>query len=128
MATASASLHTTPTSAFTSTTTTTTSPSNTTTMVTTMSSGQVHSNHHLSTTSTSASSSSPTSTNNIVVSTPSPLTSVVLVAKFDYTAKDAHELDLRKGERLYLIDNSKQWWLVRRIDSHNTSNGNEQTG
>lgn len=48
---------------------------------------------------------------------------VVLVAKFDYSAKEPHELDLKKGERLFLIDNSKQWWLVRRLDA-----GLEQTG
>jgi hypothetical protein len=43
--------------------------------------------------------------------------STVLVVKFDYAAKEQHELDIHKGERLALIDNSKNWWLVRKLDS-----------
>lgn len=42
---------------------------------------------------------------------------IILVAKFDYKSKEPSELDLRKHERLLLIDNSKNWWLVRKLDS-----------
>ena len=45
---------------------------------------------------------------------------VILVSKFDYKSKEANELDLRKGERLILLDNSKNWWLVRKVDSDHT--------
>lgn len=45
---------------------------------------------------------------------------VVLVAKFDYKSKESNELDLKKGERLALIDNSKNWWFVRKIDTDQT--------
>jgi hypothetical protein len=42
---------------------------------------------------------------------------IVLVAKFDYKSNDSSELDLIKNERLILIDNSKNWWLVKKYDS-----------
>lgn len=42
---------------------------------------------------------------------------IVLVAKFDYDSKEANELSLKKNERLILIDNSKSWWLVKKVDS-----------
>lgn len=45
---------------------------------------------------------------------------VIVVAKWDYTAQQDQELDIRKNERLFLLDDSKTWWRVR-----NTSN---QTG
>ena len=45
---------------------------------------------------------------------------IILVAKFDYQSKETHELELKKGERLLLIDNSKNWWLVRKVDSDQT--------
>ena len=45
---------------------------------------------------------------------------VIVVAKWDYTAQQDQELDIRKNERLLLLDDSKTWWRVR-----NTSN---QTG
>lgn len=45
---------------------------------------------------------------------------VVLVAKFDYKAKETHELDLKKNERLLLLDNTKNWWFVKRMDSEQT--------
>ena len=45
---------------------------------------------------------------------------VVLVAKFDYKANEPTELDLKKAERLLLIDSSKNWWLVRKLDSDQT--------
>jgi NCK adaptor protein len=71
------------------------------------------------------------SANNNTVSfniTTLPLTnSVILVAKFDYVSKEPHELDLRKGERLILIDNSKNWWLVRKV-TENTDHQQKQTG
>lgn len=77
-----------------------------------MSSAQVHS------------TSSPTSTSATTPTVAASNSSVILVAKFDYSAKEPHELDLKKGERLFLIDNSKQWWLVRKLEL----TGNEQTG
>jgi hypothetical protein len=46
--------------------------------------------------------------------------SCILVAKFDYKAKEENELDLRKSERLVLIDNSKNWWLVRKTETDQT--------
>ena len=49
-----------------------------------------------------------------------PLTNIVLVAKFDYKSKEPEELDLRKSERLILIDNSKNWWLVKKCDTYET--------
>ncbi|XP_034549662.1 cytoplasmic protein NCK2-like [Notolabrus celidotus] len=45
---------------------------------------------------------------------------VIVVAKWDYTAQQDQELDIRKNERLYLLDDTKTWWRVR-----NTAN---QTG
>ncbi|PWA31287.1 cytoplasmic protein NCK2a [Gambusia affinis] len=45
---------------------------------------------------------------------------VIVVAKWDYVAQQDQELDIRKNERLYLLDDSKTWWRVR-----NTTN---QTG
>ena len=35
-----------------------------------------------------------------------------VVAKYDYQAQGSHELDLRKNERLQLLDDSKHWWRV----------------
>lgn len=48
------------------------------------------------------------------------LTSIILIAKFDYESKEQHELDLKKSERLILIDNTKNWWLVKKCDSDQT--------
>lgn len=45
---------------------------------------------------------------------------VIVVAKWDYTAQQDQELDIRKNERLFLLDDSKTWWRVR--------NGSNQTG
>ncbi|KAG7270196.1 hypothetical protein CRUP_016030 [Coryphaenoides rupestris] len=45
---------------------------------------------------------------------------VIVVAKWDYTAQQEQELDIRKNERLHLLDDSKTWWRVR--------NGTNQTG
>jgi len=36
-----------------------------------------------------------------------------VVAKYDYQAKDDKELNIRKNERLILLDDSKQWWKVQ---------------
>ncbi|KAK7869144.1 hypothetical protein R5R35_006606 [Gryllus longicercus] len=36
-----------------------------------------------------------------------------VVAKYDYTAQGAQELDLRKNERYLLLDDSKHWWRVQ---------------
>lgn len=48
------------------------------------------------------------------------LTNIILIAKFDYESKEQHELDLKKNERLILIDNTKNWWLVKKCDSDQT--------
>uniref|UniRef100_UPI0037E76B14 cytoplasmic protein NCK2a n=1 Tax=Semicossyphus pulcher TaxID=241346 RepID=UPI0037E76B14 len=45
---------------------------------------------------------------------------VIVVAKWDYTAQQDQELDIRKNERLHLLDDSKTWWRVR--------NAGNQTG
>lgn len=36
-----------------------------------------------------------------------------VIAKWDYTAQQDQELDIRKNERLWLLDDSKTWWRVR---------------
>ncbi|KAJ8003544.1 hypothetical protein DPEC_G00149450 [Dallia pectoralis] len=38
---------------------------------------------------------------------------VIVVAKWDYSAQQDQELDIRKNERLWLLDDSKTWWRVR---------------
>ncbi|XP_041923065.1 cytoplasmic protein NCK1 isoform X1 [Alosa sapidissima] len=38
---------------------------------------------------------------------------VIVVAKFDYMAQQEQELDIKKNERLWLLDDSKSWWRVR---------------
>ncbi|XP_072252833.1 cytoplasmic protein NCK2a isoform X2 [Leuresthes tenuis] len=43
---------------------------------------------------------------------------VIVVAKWDYTAQQEQELDIRKNERLFLLDDSKTWWLVRNTGNH----------
>ncbi|KAF7260523.1 hypothetical protein EG68_02120 [Paragonimus skrjabini miyazakii] len=35
-----------------------------------------------------------------------------VIAKFDYKATDSHELDIQKGERLTLLDDTQHWWRV----------------
>ncbi|KAJ3584734.1 hypothetical protein NHX12_015229 [Muraenolepis orangiensis] len=37
----------------------------------------------------------------------------MVTAKWDYHAQQDQELDIRKGERLWLLDDSKTWWRVR---------------
>lgn len=36
-----------------------------------------------------------------------------VIAKYDYAAQGAQELDLRKNERYLLLDDSKHWWRVQ---------------
>lgn len=36
-----------------------------------------------------------------------------VVAKYDYAAQGAQELDLRKNERYLLLDDTKHWWRVQ---------------
>lgn len=36
-----------------------------------------------------------------------------MIAKWDYTAQQDQELDIKKNERLWLLDDSKTWWRVR---------------
>jgi hypothetical protein len=55
---------------------------------------------------------------NIKTDTMSSNETIILVAKFDYQKKDSQELDLRKNERLILLDNSKKWWLVKKVDKN----------
>lgn len=38
---------------------------------------------------------------------------VVVVAKYDYQAQDDQELDLKKNEKLILVDDSRKWWKVQ---------------
>ncbi|GFO42236.1 cytoplasmic protein nck2 [Plakobranchus ocellatus] len=40
-----------------------------------------------------------------------------LVAKYEYRAENSQELTMRKGERLLLVDDSKDWWKVRSPES-----------
>ncbi|KAM9344262.1 cytoplasmic protein NCK2a [Pholidichthys leucotaenia] len=42
---------------------------------------------------------------------------VIVVAKWDYTAQQDQELDIRKNERLFLLDDSKTWWRVRNFSN-----------
>ncbi|XP_051563658.1 cytoplasmic protein NCK2-like [Myxocyprinus asiaticus] len=37
----------------------------------------------------------------------------IVVAKWDYMAQQDQELDIRKNERLWLLDDTKTWWRVR---------------
>ena len=36
-----------------------------------------------------------------------------VVAKYDYVAQSNQELDMRRNERLLLLDDSKHWWRVQ---------------
>ncbi|XP_055940175.1 cytoplasmic protein NCK2-like [Argiope bruennichi] len=36
-----------------------------------------------------------------------------VIAKYDYAAQGSQELDIKKGERLILLDDSKHWWKVQ---------------
>jgi uncharacterized protein YgiM (DUF1202 family) len=43
---------------------------------------------------------------------------VVVIAKYDYSAQGSQELDLKKNERLILLDDSKHWWKVLNSKNH----------
>ena len=36
-----------------------------------------------------------------------------VVAKYDYIAQGNQELDMKRNERLLLLDDSKHWWRVQ---------------
>ncbi|KAJ8256122.1 hypothetical protein COCON_G00199860 [Conger conger] len=38
---------------------------------------------------------------------------VIVIAKWDYAAQQDQELDIRRNERLWLLDDSRTWWRVR---------------
>ncbi|XP_013419624.1 cytoplasmic protein NCK2 [Lingula anatina] len=38
---------------------------------------------------------------------------VMVIAKYDYQAQDGQELDIKKNEKLILLDDSKTWWKVQ---------------
>ncbi|KFM63018.1 Cytoplasmic protein NCK2, partial [Stegodyphus mimosarum] len=38
---------------------------------------------------------------------------IYVVAKYDYEAQGSQELDIKKNERLILLDDSKHWWKVQ---------------
>ncbi|KAL2097637.1 hypothetical protein ACEWY4_006844 [Coilia grayii] len=40
---------------------------------------------------------------------------VIVIAKFDYIAQQDQELDIKKNERLWLLDDSQSWWRVRNV-------------
>lgn len=44
---------------------------------------------------------------------------VIVIAKYDYAAQGNQELDLKKNEKLILLDDSKHWWKV--LNSKNQS-------
>lgn len=37
---------------------------------------------------------------------------VYVIAKYDYKAQGGQELDMKKHERLMLLDDTKHWWKV----------------
>lgn len=36
----------------------------------------------------------------------------IVISKFDYKATDGQELNIQKGEKLTLIDDTQHWWKV----------------
>jgi hypothetical protein len=44
----------------------------------------------------------------------------IVIAKFNYSAQENHELTVIKNERLLLVDDSCLWWKVKRVDSDDT--------
>lgn len=44
----------------------------------------------------------------------------IVIAKFNYTSQDSHELTISKNERLLLLDDTCLWWKVKRVDSDET--------
>ena len=43
---------------------------------------------------------------------------IYVVAKYDYIAQGNQELDMKRNERLLLIDDSKHWWRVQNSRQH----------
>ncbi len=44
----------------------------------------------------------------------------IVIAKFNYTSQENHELTINKNERLILLDDTCLWWKVKRVDSDDT--------
>jgi hypothetical protein len=44
----------------------------------------------------------------------------IVIAKFNYSAQESHELSIMKNERLLLLDDSCLWWKVKRVESDDT--------
>lgn len=44
---------------------------------------------------------------------------IYVIAKYDYKAQGPQELDMRKHERLLLLDDSRHWWKVQNNKGHN---------
>ncbi len=44
----------------------------------------------------------------------------IVIAKFNYTSQENHELTINKNERLILLDDTCLWWKVKRVDSDET--------
>lgn len=44
----------------------------------------------------------------------------IVIAKYNYTSQDNHELSISKNERLFLLDDTCLWWKVKRVDSDET--------
>ncbi|GAB1602835.1 cytoplasmic protein NCK1-like [Argonauta hians] len=42
---------------------------------------------------------------------------VIVIAKYDYKAENSQELDIKKNEKLRLLDDSKEWWKVQNMQS-----------
>lgn len=40
---------------------------------------------------------------------------IVVIAKYDYKAENSQELNIKKNEKLTLLDDSKEWWKVQNI-------------
>ena len=43
---------------------------------------------------------------------------IYVVAKYDYIAQGNQELDMKRNERLLLLDDSKHWWRVQNSRQH----------
>ncbi|XP_052215499.1 cytoplasmic protein NCK2-like isoform X2 [Dreissena polymorpha] len=37
----------------------------------------------------------------------------IVIAKYDYKAENSKELDIKKNEKLILVDDTKEWWMVQ---------------
>lgn len=45
--------------------------------------------------------------------TPSMAEEITVIAKYDYKAENGQELDIKKHEKLVLLDDSREWWKVQ---------------